>query len=1000
MHAERDALRDYVLPHVNEFAARYGRQVELIDLRWGIDTEGIGEGAQSRKVLQTCLEEIARSRPFFIGILGDRYGWVVPQDILESTLSHLGSALGGAEKAVTELEIEYGALSAEDDPLCLFYFRNLDRDNLPEAFRDDPAGAARLEGLKGRIRAQFGARVKEYTPRLEGDTVAELEDFCTMLVADIIFALEQQWGPAPDGQKSRYALEAEAQAAFYTYHMEAFAGRDGYLARLSAACLADGGPPILALTGETGSGKSALLSALGTQLAREGCLALPFYCGNTGRSATLEDMLLYFINALCPVLGLNEESGSGLDLAARRDLLASLLREAAPKGPIILLVDSPDALRPSRLLEESLLLDGLLPPGGVRVVLTCAPGHAALASLGRLGAEIEPIEALSAEDIAAVLQGQARAQHRELTPAVIRHIGQRLDSEGRLAAGNPLYLRLLMQVFGQMSRQDHAKIEGYTAQGMAPMNAIASLMIEQADAMGPRPEAVYDALITRAEAIIGRDFVQTALALIAASRFGLREDALGEAFAQLGLPYATADFAWLRQLLGRQFVQGEHGQWRFVHRLLRRAVLARLPHLTQTVNAALIPVLRRRLALERHAADEILYCLHRAGRPDIAAEIVCGDISYYTDNGLPDSAYAILASRPKAVRLSLMGYSAPLVGIITAEENVPHYGAALADLFMGDGRDFVLAIPRRAAGLDGRYAALCANLYYDALMAVLPAETDAEQRMTLVTATLECLEDRLDGNPLNARLYGELCALAADLCGRMGREAEAERYLDDNLRTVNVLYRESGDREDEWLVTLSLHRLGDFHMARGALEAALDCYQQALARRRTIAEIDPAHDVSASYLRVGTALAALGRAEAEDVLLEALTLSKARVQRQGDGESLQTLAVAASRLSAYYEANDQRQAAFDHAALAHETLRHAYAQEGQLSYLEGSAAALLDMARTLGANAPEDAAEYGRMAVEAYDYLHQRRRSSASAQAVAAAALWCPSGKGHTHMPA
>jgi len=51
MQAERDALRDFVLPRINEFAAKYGRAVEIIDLRWGVDTaapvygSGTGGGA-------------------------------------------------------------------------------------------------------------------------------------------------------------------------------------------------------------------------------------------------------------------------------------------------------------------------------------------------------------------------------------------------------------------------------------------------------------------------------------------------------------------------------------------------------------------------------------------------------------------------------------------------------------------------------------------------------------------------------------------------------------------------------------------------------------------------------------------------------------------------------------------------------------------------------------------------------------------------------------------
>jgi hypothetical protein len=43
-----------------------------VDLRWGITEAQANEG----QVLPLCLAEIERSRPYFIGLLGERYGWV------------------------------------------------------------------------------------------------------------------------------------------------------------------------------------------------------------------------------------------------------------------------------------------------------------------------------------------------------------------------------------------------------------------------------------------------------------------------------------------------------------------------------------------------------------------------------------------------------------------------------------------------------------------------------------------------------------------------------------------------------------------------------------------------------------------------------------------------------------------------------------------------------------------------------------------------------------
>ncbi len=82
MQAERDLLRYDVTSRLNAFAEPYGRRVELLDLRWGIDSTDLDSEAAQRKVLDVCLGEIERARPLFIGLIGGRYGWVPePEDI-------------------------------------------------------------------------------------------------------------------------------------------------------------------------------------------------------------------------------------------------------------------------------------------------------------------------------------------------------------------------------------------------------------------------------------------------------------------------------------------------------------------------------------------------------------------------------------------------------------------------------------------------------------------------------------------------------------------------------------------------------------------------------------------------------------------------------------------------------------------------------------------------------------------------------------------------------
>jgi hypothetical protein len=120
---ERDLLVKQVFPELRRKARERGVEVVDVDLRWGITEEESRQG----KVIPICLGEIDRCRPYFVGMLGERYGWIPTADhyspeVLERQ-PWLRQHLGGV--SVTELVILHGVLN---DPAmagrAVFYFRN------------------------------------------------------------------------------------------------------------------------------------------------------------------------------------------------------------------------------------------------------------------------------------------------------------------------------------------------------------------------------------------------------------------------------------------------------------------------------------------------------------------------------------------------------------------------------------------------------------------------------------------------------------------------------------------------------------------------------------------------------------------------------------------------------------------------------------------------------------------------------------------------------------
>lgn len=80
MDVERDALRTIVLPRLNDFFVGHRVNVQLVDLRHSVETDPkLSPEEREQRVYSICMDEIDGCMPFFIGLVGHRYGWI-PKD--------------------------------------------------------------------------------------------------------------------------------------------------------------------------------------------------------------------------------------------------------------------------------------------------------------------------------------------------------------------------------------------------------------------------------------------------------------------------------------------------------------------------------------------------------------------------------------------------------------------------------------------------------------------------------------------------------------------------------------------------------------------------------------------------------------------------------------------------------------------------------------------------------------------------------------------------------
>ena len=127
LQAERSVIVNKIAAALNERYNSRGLIINLVDLRWGVTEEASRNG----KVIEICLREIRKSRPYFAAILGGRYGWCPGADeisrnrALFSEYPELKDDIE-AGRSITEIEIQYAFLKNGDlESRAMFFLKDI-----------------------------------------------------------------------------------------------------------------------------------------------------------------------------------------------------------------------------------------------------------------------------------------------------------------------------------------------------------------------------------------------------------------------------------------------------------------------------------------------------------------------------------------------------------------------------------------------------------------------------------------------------------------------------------------------------------------------------------------------------------------------------------------------------------------------------------------------------------------------------------------------------------
>ncbi|MBK6860463.1 MAG: tetratricopeptide repeat protein [Saprospiraceae bacterium] len=251
MVAERDELMSHCWPELRRFCKERYLELIEVDLRWGISEEQ----DKRNETLKLCLNEIHECRPFFIGLLGERYGWIPDKEVYNPDILEEQSWLRDLkDRSVTELEIMHGVLNNPNlTGRAFFYFRdpNYIKGKGQEFISENEEAENKQKALKEKIKSccrQHSILLKENYSNPKQLALDILEDL--KLAIEKAYPLEL----VPDSL-TRESLEHEA---FAESRRKTYIGRQSYFDRLDKHVTEEGTP--LVITGESGIGKSALLA--------------------------------------------------------------------------------------------------------------------------------------------------------------------------------------------------------------------------------------------------------------------------------------------------------------------------------------------------------------------------------------------------------------------------------------------------------------------------------------------------------------------------------------------------------------------------------------------------------------------------------------------------------------------------------------------------------------------------------------------------------------------
>ena len=304
MDMERDALKNIVVPKLNEAFLYKNLHIDIVDLRHSVETDpNMNVEERENRVFQVCMDEIDSCKPYFLGLVGHRYGWKpdllgVHSDLFQKIRLPEDFPITPDKLSVTVCEFIHALFSDMQTPLHSFImlrgeksYAKLDENSRKE-YMDDKEDGELIKTFRTYLESLKGSNtIVSYDLDLTDVGGTALQQWCDIVYKKLYDEFNKELTGKSSVSEEDYIIR---QKKFISRHSYAFKGRE----RVIGECLEifKNRKTLHIYQNRSGLGATSLSCQLYTLLSDKDLFFCLYHNTDTSPDADTYDNVFYYWN--------------------------------------------------------------------------------------------------------------------------------------------------------------------------------------------------------------------------------------------------------------------------------------------------------------------------------------------------------------------------------------------------------------------------------------------------------------------------------------------------------------------------------------------------------------------------------------------------------------------------------------------------------------------------------------------------------------------------------